>query len=60
MTMSRLGPEDSCSFWKHIAVIINKWMATGSTCLKHSGLGDTESVCKLHQYSNQQKCSSVQ
>lgn len=32
MTISRLEPEDSCSFWKHIAAIINELMATGSTC----------------------------
>lgn len=51
--MSRLGPEDSCYCWKYVAVIINKLMPGGSTCLKHSGLGDPEFVCKLHQYSNQ-------
>lgn len=61
MIISGLEPEDSCSFWKHVAKLhINKLVATGSTCLKHSGFGVIEFVCRLHHYSNQQRGFSVQ
>lgn len=53
MIISGLEPEDSCSLWKHSAKLhINKSVAIGSICLKHSGFGVIEFVCKLHQYSN--------
>lgn len=61
MILSGLEPEDSCSLWKHIAKLhINKLVATGSTFLKCNGFGVIEFVCKLHQYSNQQRGFSVQ
>lgn len=61
MIISGLEPEDSCSLWKHsVKLHINKLVATGSTCLKHSRFGVTEFVWKLHQYSKQQRGFSVQ